>query len=224
MKEKNEDNPTADDAQPHDKNPNNPISDDERQLENLIADIGVLKKRGDTERNTTTRLNQLLAGKVRPEFARKLLEGIGETREAIDKIMATVEQEREKLFSFAEAAAALADKLDLKAARNNATESHNRYGLVGLLVKAGLIQTTDKYVTLFDKATISEADLKKVLEDLGKGKNAIPVFTYDAGPNLSEDQKLTFNGIMKQLGTASTGRTKTPKKEKPLTDILLLMS
>lgn len=73
----------------------------------------------------------------------------------------------------------LEGKLDLEAARTDAVKSHGRWGLVDALIKAGTISNADQYGALFDKVTISEADLHKVRESLERGEKVLPIF--DAG-------------------------------------------
>lgn len=125
-------------------------------------------------------LVQLLkGGQVRPEFARELLKGMGETREAASAVMAAVDREPEKRVSFPEAVKLLEGKLDLEAARTDAVKSHSRWGLVDALVKAGVIKDAAEYGKLFDKATVNEADLPKVREMIERGKKVLPIF--DAG-------------------------------------------
>ncbi|MDP2691261.1 MAG: hypothetical protein Q8O95_02555 [bacterium] len=138
-----------------------------------IAPGGAPKPQTDAERQ----LVQLLeGGQVRTEFARELLQGMGETREAAQAVMASVESEPDKRVSFAEAVKLLDGKLDLEAARTDAVKSHGRWGLVDALVKAGAIKDASEYGALFDKATVSEADLKRVSEMAERGEKVLPIF------------------------------------------------
>jgi len=99
--------------------------------------------------------------------------------ETRDATRATLEHEPEKRVSFAEAVKSLEGKLDLEAARTDAVKSHGRWGLVDALVKAGAIKDAAEYGTLFDKATVNEADLREVRESLERGEKVLPIF--DAG-------------------------------------------
>jgi len=121
----------------------------------------------------------LEGGKIRPEFARELLEGMSETHNAAKSVMSSKELEPDKRISFAEAVKLLEGKLDLEVARTDAVKSHGRYGLVDALIKAGAINDASEYGALFDKATVSEDDLHKVLESLERGEKILPIF--DAG-------------------------------------------
>lgn len=104
---------------------------------------------------------------------------MGETRENVSATMIAVETEPDKRVSFAEAIKLLEGKLDLEAARTYAVKSHGRWGLVDALVKAGAIKEPEEYGALFDKATVSEADIKRVRKIVERGKKVLPIF--DAG-------------------------------------------
>jgi hypothetical protein len=93
-----------------------------------------------------------------------------------DAVRATVESKPDKRVSFAGAVQFLGDKMDLETARTDAVKSHGRWGLVNALVKAGVIKDASEYGALFDKATISEADIKKVRESLEHGEKVLPIF------------------------------------------------
>lgn len=131
----------------------------------------------DAERLMVEQLGK--EGGIRPEFLRELAKGLGETREDVSAVMAAVDTEPNKRVSFAEAVKALEGKLDLEVARTDAVKSHGRYGLVDALVKAGDIKDASQYGALFDIATVSEADLKRVCEMIERGEKVLPIF--DAG-------------------------------------------
>lgn len=118
-------------------------------------------------------------GGIRQEFLRELAKGLGETREAASAVMDSVDREPEKRVPFAEAVKFLEGKLDLEAARTDAVKSHGRWGLVNALVEAGAIKDASEYGALFDKATVNEADLKRVRASLDRGEKVLPIF--DAG-------------------------------------------
>lgn len=99
--------------------------------------------------------------------------------ETRDATRTTLERTPDKRVPFAEAAKLLEGKLDLEAARTDAVKSHGRWGLVDALVKAGVIKNASEYGALFNKATVNEADLKKVRESLERGEKVLPIF--DAG-------------------------------------------
>lgn len=125
----------------------------------------------------------LKAGALTVEDLKAVIEeqtGIqGETQKAAGDIMAAVDREPEKRVSFADAMKLLDGKLDLEAARTDAVKSHSRWKLVDALVEAGAIRDAAEYGALFDKATVSEADLKKACESLERGEKVLPIF--DAG-------------------------------------------
>lgn len=140
----------------------------------ITSPSGVPTPQTNAERLMVEQLGK--EGGIRPEFLRELVKGLGETREDVSAVMATVDTEPNKRISFAEAVKALEGKLDLEAARTDAVKSHGRWGLVDALVKAGAIEDSSKYAALFDKATVSEADLKKVRESLDRGGKVLPIF------------------------------------------------
>lgn len=141
------------------------------------APSGAPTPQTDAERLLVEQLGK--EGGIRPEFLRELAKGLGETREAASAVMAAVDREPNKRVPFAEAVKLLEGKLDLEAARTDAVKSHGRWGLVDALVKAGAIEDAAQYGALFDKATVSEADLKRVCESLHRGEKVLPIF--DAG-------------------------------------------
>lgn len=146
------------------------------------APSGTPTSQTDAERQLVEQLGK--EGGIRPAFAQQLLDSMGETHKATQAVMAGVEgtgveSKPEQRVSFAEAVTLLDGKLDLEAARTGAVKSHGRWGLVDALVKAGAIEDGSKYGALFDKASISEADLLKVREMLERGEKVLPIF--DAG-------------------------------------------
>ena len=129
----------------------------------------------DAERQLVEQLGK--EGGIRPEFLKGLAVELDETREDVSSaVMDAVEGEPDKRVSFAEAVKLLEGKLDLEAARTDAVKSHGRWGVVDALVKAGVIKDASEYAALFDKATISEADLGKVGGMLERGKKVLPIF------------------------------------------------
>lgn len=138
------------------------------------APSGTSTPQTDAERLLVEQLGK--EGGVRPEFLKELLKGLGETREDVSVVMAAVDTEPDKRVPLAEAVKLLEGKLDLEAARADAVKSHGRWGLVDALVKAGAIKDASEYGTLFDKATVNEADLRKVCESLGRGEKVLPIF------------------------------------------------
>ena len=129
-------------------------------------------------RNGKEEVRKLLeAGDLRLEDLQSIIEEQTRMRsETRDATHVTLEHEPDKRVSFTEAAKLLEGKLDLEAARTNAVKSHGRYGLVDVLVKAGVIKDATEYGAIFDKATVSEADLKKVRESLDRGEKVLPIF------------------------------------------------
>ena len=118
-------------------------------------------------------------GEVTPEDLEEIVAEQRKMRTRIgDAVRSTVET-ADKRVSFAEAVKLLEGKLNLEAARTDAVKSHGRWGLVDALVEAGVIKDASEYGALFDKATVSEADLGKVGKMLEKGEKVLPIF--DAG-------------------------------------------
>ncbi len=129
-------------------------------------------------RNGREEVRKLLeSGDLTVEDLRAVIEEQTRMRtETRDATRATIEHEPKKRVSFAEAVKFFEGKLDLEAARTDAVKSHGRWGLVDALVKAGAIEDATKYGALFDKATVNEADLKRVREMVERGEKVLPIF------------------------------------------------
>ena len=115
-------------------------------------------------------------GEVTPEDLEEIVAEQRKMRDRIGNAVKATVETKDKRVSFAEAVQLLEGKMDLEAARTDAVKSHGRWGLVDALVKAGAIEDASKYGALFDKATVSEADLKKVRESLERGEKVLPIF------------------------------------------------
>jgi len=115
-------------------------------------------------------------GDVTPEDLEEIVAEQRKMRNEVGNAVKATVETNDKRVSFAEAVKLLEGKLDLEAARTDAVKSHGRWGLVDALVKAGAIEDASKYGVLFDKATVNEADLKKVRESLERGEKVLPIF------------------------------------------------
>ena len=115
-------------------------------------------------------------GEVTPEDLEEIVAEQRKMRDRIGNAVKATVETKDKRVSFAEAVQLLEGKMDLEAARTDAVKSHGRWGLVDALVKAGAIEDASKYGALFDKATVNEADLKKVRESLERGEKVLPIF------------------------------------------------
>ena len=147
------------------------------------APSGAPAPQTDAERQLVKQLGK--EGGIRQEFFKELAKRMDETQGGVSTVMTAVDTEPNKRASFAEAVALLKGKMDLEAARTDAVKSHGRWGLVDALVKAGAIEDAAQYGALFDKATVSEADLKKVCESLDRGEKVLPIF--DAGEMIPDE-------------------------------------
>jgi|GEM_PF-2974441 len=88
-----------------------------------------------------------------------------------------LEQQKEKLVSFSDAAKQLKTVgLDLEKARRQAVHRHKSLGLVSTLKKKGIIQNADQYGALFDTVTFTQKGLAALTEKTKTGSMQLPVF------------------------------------------------
>ncbi len=171
-----------------DNNTKSPKGSDWREMVRAMTDPGDATIEG---------LDALIAEvtKMRDELSEKARKAALHTIHD-DGLKAVIEREPDKRVFIWEAERYLSGLLDLNAAKTAAINSHRRYGLVDAVVQSGAISGAAQYGSLFMKATINAADLRKVREMLISGHKILPIF--DPGvltPDQMADVLFTKCGI-----------------------------